>query len=39
MMLKDSDFKIYAQVGDPEFDNDDNQYGSIQMKYYSNIDN
>jgi hypothetical protein len=34
--LKDSNFKIYTSIGDPDFDNDDNEYGSIQMHYYSN---
>jgi hypothetical protein len=34
--LKGSNFRIYASIGDKEFDNDDNEYGTIEMHYYSN---
>jgi hypothetical protein len=35
--LKGSEFKIYVSIGDPDFDNDNNEYGTIQMHYYSNV--
>jgi hypothetical protein len=34
--LKGSNVKIYASIGDVDFDNDDNEYGTIEMHYYSN---
>ena len=36
--LKDSDFQIWASIADPEFDNDDSEYATIKLKYYSNLE-
>ena len=33
--LKGSDVKIWASFTDPSFDNDDNEYATIRMHYYS----
>ena len=36
LKLKNSDVKIWASFSDPNFDNDDNQYATIKMHYFSN---
>jgi hypothetical protein len=38
MYLKDSEFKIIAQMIDKEFDNDDNPYIKMSMTMSSNYD-
>jgi hypothetical protein len=38
MPLKGGDFKLWASIGDPDFDNDDNPYAKIIMYYYSNLE-
>jgi hypothetical protein len=37
MNLKDSEFKIQAQMIDPDYVNDDNEYGKIKVIYKSNL--
>ncbi len=31
MKLKDSEFKIQAQIKNPDFNNEDNEYGKIRV--------
>jgi hypothetical protein len=36
--LKDGDFKIWASISDPDFDNEDNEFAEIRLHYYSNVE-
>lgn len=38
LYLKDSNFKIWAHIADPDFDNNDSRYLKIKMHIYSNLE-